>query len=99
LIRAHFWGSGYGMGLQILMMILAGFWLGGAWSDASPDNTPAAVVYNMLPYAIGRTFSWLLLALAHGLFFLHFLAMLFRLGQPSGEPTLFAPIEEGGKKA
>ena len=39
--------------------------------------------------------AWLLLIVGHLLFFVHFVAMLLRLGQPSGDPTLFAPIEEG----
>ena len=35
-----------------------------------------------------------MLALGHVIFAFHFLLMLFRIGQPGGEPTLFAPIGE-----
>jgi cytochrome c oxidase cbb3-type subunit 1 len=31
---------------------------------------------------------------AHLIFALHFILMLLRIGQPGGEPTLFAPLDE-----
>ncbi len=93
-IRVHFWGAAYGMGLVILMLFIGGAAQGDAWLD--PQLSPALVIGYFQPYMIARTIGWLLIVLAHLIFFLHFLAMLFRLGQPSGEPTLFAAIEEGG---
>jgi hypothetical protein len=48
-----------------------------------------------MPYLRGQTIAWVPLIVAHLLFFIHFIAMLLRLGQPSGEATLFAPFTEG----
>jgi cytochrome c oxidase cbb3-type subunit 1 len=104
-IRMHFWGSAYGIGLLILMLLISGFVQGWAWNTpVQPDAVDAAarylsptqVVTQIMPYLAGRSNSWILLGVAHLLFFVHFIAMLLRLGQPSGEPTLFAPIEKEG---
>ena len=35
-----------------------------------------------------------MIGIGHLVFALHFLLMLLRIGQPGGEPTLFAPIGE-----
>jgi cytochrome c oxidase cbb3-type subunit 1 len=101
-IRLHFWGAGYGMGLMILMFIIAGFSQGYYWNNPSQIAasgpvyfSPVEVLAEILPYLRGETFAWIPLLIANFLFFIHFLAMLLRLGQPSGEPTLFAPITEG----
>lgn len=96
-IRLHFWMSAYGIGLVILMLFIGGASQGSNWLD--PDASPVQVVQSMQPYLIGRVVGWFMLCLGHVLFFLHFLAMLFRLGTPSGRPTLFDSITEGGKKA
>ena len=96
-IRLHFWGSAYGIGLAVLVSLIGGAAQGAAWLN--PDMAPIEAVESVLPYMRVRTIAWIMLALAHVLFFLHFLAMLLRLGQPSGEPTLFDEITEGGKKA
>ena len=79
------------------MLFIGGAAQGDAWLD--PELSPALVIGYFQPYMIARTVGWLIVGIAHLIFFLHFLAMLFRLGQPSGEPTLFASIAEGGKKA
>jgi hypothetical protein len=63
----------------------------------SPDVKffgPLEVLAEIMPYLRGQTIAWIPLMIAHLLFFIHFIAMLLRLGQPSGEPTLFAPITE-----
>ncbi len=96
-IRIHFWGTAYGIGLGVFMLFIGGGAQGTAWLD--PELSPALVIGYFQPYMVARTIGWLLIILAHLIFFLHFLAMLFRLGQPSGAPTLFAELEEGGKKA
>ena len=95
-IRLHFWGAGYGIGFMILLLIVSGFVQGQSWND--PVSYPHAneVIDQIMPYLIGRSIAWIPLIIAHLLFFVHFIAMLLRLGQPSGTPTLFAPIEEGG---
>jgi cytochrome c oxidase cbb3-type subunit 1 len=100
-IRLHFWGAGYGIGLMILMLLIAGAAQGWYWNNlaqTSPDVkyfTPLEVLAEIMPYLRGQTIAWVPLMIAHLLFFVHFIAMLLRLGQPSGEATLFAPITEG----
>jgi cytochrome c oxidase cbb3-type subunit 1 len=95
-IRLHFWGAGYGIGFMILLLVVAGFVQGGCWNNPADYPGSTGVIEQILPYMIGRSLAWIPLIIAHLLFFVHFLAMVLRLGQPSGEPTLFAPIEEGG---
>lgn len=93
LVRLHFWSATYGMGLIVLVLFIGGGAQGAAWLD--PELSPALVVGYFQPYMIARTLGWMLITASHMIFFLHFLAMLFRLGQPSGGETLFAPLEEG----
>ena len=40
---------------------------------------------------------WILIGAGHLIFCMHFLLMLLRIGQPGGDPTLFAPIGEEEK--
>jgi cytochrome c oxidase cbb3-type subunit 1 len=94
-IRLHFWGAGYGIGFMILLLIISGFVQGVCWNDPASYPHPTAVVEEILPYLRGRSLAWIPLIVAHVLFFVHFIAMVLRLGHPSGEPTLFAPIQEG----
>ena len=60
---------------------------------------PTNVLEQIMPYLRGLSLAWIPIIIAHLLFFIHYIAMLLRLGQPSGEPTLFAPIAEGGDHA
>jgi cytochrome c oxidase cbb3-type subunit I len=100
-IRLHFWGSAYGIGLMIVMMVISGIAQGWYWNNPALTSpavrffTPVEVLAEILPYLRGESVAWIPLGIAHLLFFVHFIAMLLRLGQPSGEPTLFAPITEG----
>jgi cytochrome c oxidase cbb3-type subunit 1 len=94
-IRMHFWGAGYGIGFMVLMLIIGGLVQGGSWNDTVSFPQSVGIIGVIRPFLIGKSIAWLLLIVAHLLFCMHFLAMLLRLGQPSGEPTLFAPIEEG----
>jgi cytochrome c oxidase cbb3-type subunit 1 len=90
-IRIHFWGSAYGIGLLIAMLIFGGVAEGMIWDD--PNRTIAQVVQQTLPYLRGRTIAWLLIGAAHAFFSVHFLIMLLRMGRPGGTPTLFAEKE------
>jgi cytochrome c oxidase cbb3-type subunit 1 len=101
-IRLHFLGSAYGIGFMIFFLIIAGFVQGAFWNEpvrlgpSGPEYlTATEVMSQIMPYLRGRTLAWLPLILAHLLFFIHFIAMVLRLGQPSGEETLLAPIQEG----
>jgi cytochrome c oxidase cbb3-type subunit 1 len=80
---------------MILLLIISGFVQGSTWNDPVNYPHPTDVIDQIMPYLIGRSIAWIPLIIAHLLFFVHFLAMVLRLGQPSGEPTLFAPIQEG----
>ncbi len=91
-IQIHFWGSAYGIGLAVVMLFIGGVNQGLAWNN--PQLSPVDVVQTQTPYLIGASVAWILLASAHFIFLLHFLAMLLRLGQPGGQPTLFATDEE-----
>jgi cytochrome c oxidase cbb3-type subunit 1 len=93
LIKMHFWGSAYGGGMAIAMLAFSG--LAAGLSLADPEATFAQIIQIGEVYLPGHTVAYCLIALAHLVFGLHFLLMLLRIGQPGGEPTLFAtPGEE-----
>ncbi len=102
-IRLHFWGSAYGWGMTILMLLLAGYSQGTMQATvhetyASPGVDFMLSVQAALPFLRGRTIAQILLCGGQFFFVLNFLLMLLRLGRPSGtQPTLFAPIPEGAK--
>ena len=92
MISMHFWGSAYGGAFLVCLMMFAGIAQGSALHE--PDSTFAQVISLTAAYFPGTSFVWFLVALGHGFFALHFLLMLLKIGQPGGEATLFAPIEE-----
>jgi cytochrome c oxidase cbb3-type subunit 1 len=92
MISLHFWGSAYGGAFLVSLLMFAGIAQGASLNQ--PDSTFAQVVEMTSGYFPGISFVWLLVALGHGIFALHFLLMLLRIGQPGGEPTLFAPLDE-----
>jgi cytochrome c oxidase cbb3-type subunit 1 len=93
LIKVHFWGSAYGGGMAIAMLAFSG--LAAGLSLADPAATFAQIIQIGAVYLPGHTIAYFFIALAHLVFGLHFLLMLLRIGQPGGEPTLFAtPGEE-----
>ncbi|HEV7867683.1 MAG TPA: cbb3-type cytochrome c oxidase subunit I [Chthoniobacteraceae bacterium] len=92
LITMHFYGSAYGGGTLISMLAFGGIASGLSFND--PDATFAQIVQMGAVYLPGASIGWVLIALGHLIFALHFLLMLLRIGQPGGQPTLFAPLEE-----
>jgi cytochrome c oxidase cbb3-type subunit I len=92
MIRIHFWGSAYGMGLIVFILIVSGLMQGGAWAD--PNQTVSTASLSSEFGLVGASVAWLLLIPAHFVFAMHFLMMVLRLGRPGGEPTLFNAIEE-----
>jgi cytochrome c oxidase cbb3-type subunit 1 len=92
LIKTHFLGAAYGGGMAIAVMLFAGIAAGARALD--PDGQFSQVIYNTTAYLPGRTLALLLVSLGHTAFGLHFILMLLRIGQPAGQPTLFAPIGE-----
>lgn len=91
LIKLHFWGSAYGIGLLILMLLWGGFWQGGMMENSSLPFTES--VETILPYLRGRTLAMLLLTTSHCIFAFHFGLMLFGLGRTSTVPTFLNPVE------
>jgi len=103
-IKLHFWGSAYGFGMGVVMLLAAGFSQGSMQATVhqmDPTNPQADFllsVFATLPFMRGFSLAQLLVSLGQAIFAVHFLLMLLRLGRPSGlKPTLFAPIQEGIK--
>jgi cytochrome c oxidase cbb3-type subunit 1 len=96
LIKLHFWGSAYGIGLMILMLLAGGFLQGASAQDPSLPFSES--VQTILPYLRGRSLSGILLTVSHFIFAFHFGLMLFGLGRTSTVPTFLNPVEaEGGE--
>lgn len=92
MISLHFWGAAYGGGTMIAMLLFGGVAFGLSLDD--PESLFSQVIETGEIYAISRTIAWSLVVLGQMVFTLHFLLMLMRIGQPGGQATLFAPIEE-----
>src|SRR4030095_551472 len=92
LIKLHFWGAAYGGGMFICMLLLTGISMGGALRN--PEGVFTQVIGSGLEFISGRMIAFFLVTIGHGLFALHFLLMLLRIGQPGGEPTLFPTHDE-----
>jgi len=92
MIRMHFWGSAYGIGLMICLMLASGLAQGSAMDNIGEPFS--AVIDVGQPYMRGRTIAWVVLMVGHAFFSINFLLMILRFGKPAGQPTLFAPMEE-----
>ncbi len=97
LIKLHFWGATYGIGLMVLLLLVGGFVQGLSLNDPTLpfDETTQSV----LPYLRGRTLAWILLSVAHLVFAFHFGLMLLGFGRTASVPTFLNPLEgrpEGG---
>ncbi|MGH8093756.1 MAG: cbb3-type cytochrome c oxidase subunit I [Chthoniobacterales bacterium] len=91
LIKLHFWGSAYGIGLMVLLLLVGGFVQGLSLND--PTLPFGEVTQTILPYLRGRTLSWILLAVSHGVFAFHFGLMLLGFGRTASVPTFLNPLE------
>ncbi len=92
MIRMHFWGSAYGIGLMILLMLMSGLAQGSAM-----DNTAepfSSVIDTGQLYFRANTIAWVVLLVGHTFFTVNFLLMILRFGKPAGQATLFAPFGE-----
>ena len=92
MISLHFWGSAYGGGMLIVMLGVGGIASGAALAD--PEAIFSQIITEGAVYYVAGSIAWGMIAIAHLIFAFHFLLMLLRIGQPGGEPTLFAPIGE-----
>jgi len=97
MISLHFWGSAYGGSLLAISLLIGGLLTGVALSAPEAEANFNQIMNTSTLLLIGRIAGWLMLGVGHLIFGLHFLLMLLRIGQPGGEPTLFAPIGEEEK--
>jgi cytochrome c oxidase cbb3-type subunit 1 len=90
LIKIHFWGSAYGIGLMTLMLVTGGFVQGLNMNDPTLSFTEST--QSVLPYLRGRTLASILLTVAHFVFAYHFVLMLLGLGRTASVPTFLNPV-------
>lgn len=86
LIKVHFLFAAYGAAMAGAMLILSGIFAGVDLADSSTSFAQSMQSGSF--FYCGRTISSALLLLAYAAFSLHFLLMVFRIGQPEGEATL-----------
>jgi cytochrome c oxidase cbb3-type subunit 1 len=92
MITLHFYGAAYGGGMMVALLLMGGVSSGLSFVD--PGATFAQIIQIGQVYLPGRSIAWVLFSIGNLVFALHFALMLLRIGQPAGQPTLFAPIEE-----
>ncbi len=92
MITLHFYGAAYGGGTLITMLLLSGVATGLSFVD--PNATFGQIIQITSVYQFGRSLAWVIIGIGHLIFAAHFALMLLRIGQPGGQATLFAPIEE-----
>ena len=97
LIKLHFWGSVYGIGLMTLMLLAGGFVQGLSMNDPSLPFVES--VQSVLPYLRGRSLAGVLMTVAHFIFAFHFCLMLFGLGRTASVPTFLNPVEAEGSES
>ena len=97
LIKLHFWGSAYGIGLIALMLLSGGFQQGNSVENASLRFTES--VETIHPYLAGQTIGLVLLTASQFVFAFHFGLMLLGLGRTSTVPTFLNPVEAEGSEA
>jgi cytochrome c oxidase cbb3-type subunit 1 len=91
LIKLHFWGSAYGIGLMLLMLLVGGFVQGLNFDD--PTLPFVETIQTIMPYLRGAVLAWILLAIAHGIFAFHFGLMILGFGRTASVPTFLNPLE------
>lgn len=87
MIKIHFWMAFYGIALMFGALTAGGFAQG--FSLENPAIPFNQVVEGTIPYLVARTWSGVMLTIAHFVFAIHFALMLFRLGKQQGSPTMF----------
>jgi cytochrome c oxidase cbb3-type subunit 1 len=95
MISLHFWGAAYGGGLLVVVLILSGLSAGTTMNDPEASFLQSVQISSF--FLPGRILALIMIGAGHLIFGLHFLLMLLRIGQPGGEPTLFAPLGEEAK--
>jgi cytochrome c oxidase cbb3-type subunit 1 len=96
LIKLHFWGSAYGIGLMTLMLLAGGLVQGINQDDTSLPFSES--IQSIEPYLRGRSIAGLLMTGANFIFAFHFGLMLLGLGRTSTVPTFLNPVEAEGSE-
>jgi cytochrome c oxidase cbb3-type subunit I len=96
LIKLHFWGSAYGIGLMSLVLLAASLAQGSEFND--PSMPFAQSTLSILPYLRGRSLAGILMTVSHFIFAFHFGLMLFGLGRTASMPTFLNPLEAEGSE-
>src|SRR6266436_3276336 len=96
LIKLHFWGSAYGIGLMTLMLLAGG--LAQGINEQNSTLPFSESIQTIQPYLRGRSIAALLLTVSHFIFAFHFGLMLFGLGRTSTVPTFLNPVEAEGSE-
>jgi cytochrome c oxidase cbb3-type subunit 1 len=94
LIKLHFWGSAYGIGLMTLMLLAGGLVQG--INQDNPSLPFSESIQSVEPYLRGRSIAGLLMTGANFIFAFHFGLMLLGLGRTSTVPTFLNPVETEG---
>jgi cytochrome c oxidase cbb3-type subunit 1 len=97
MIKLHFWLAAYGILVMVGVLTVAGFAQGAALLNL--DYTFMDTVNLTKPYLVARSFSGVALAVAHFVFFGHFMMMLFGRGRKPGSPTYFTTSEQEEARA
>jgi len=96
LIKLHFWGSAYGVGLMSLMLLAGAVVQGSSLND--PTLSFNETLQSILPYLRGRSIAGVLMTVSHFIFAFHFGLMLFGLGRTASMPTFLNPVEAEGSE-
>lgn len=98
LIKVHFWCAAVGITIMVVGLHVGG-WIQGLMLNnpdipiTSSDPSVVSVTASLIPWLLSRSFSGILLAVAHLAFFINFFWMLFG-GYPEQDkkgPTLLGP--------
>ena len=98
-IKWHFLGTAYGGGTIIALFLLSGIFMGFTLNEPAAVEEPSGTaIWNFFNVpqnagfcnAVKTYIGYFFFGIAQFIFAIHFLFMRLRIGQPAGEPTLFA---------
>ncbi|MEI8340684.1 MAG: cbb3-type cytochrome c oxidase subunit I [Verrucomicrobiota bacterium] len=96
-IQMHFWGSAYGIGLMVFLLLVGGVSQGLAWNDPANYKSAVDVTDAFMSFLRVSGLAWLLLISSSMVFAMHFLIMMVGLGNQNYEPVSLAHDEEEAK--
>ena len=96
-IQMHFWGSAYGIGLLVFLLMVGGINQGLAWNDRINYQSAVDVSDALMSFLRVSGLAWLFLIASITVFVLHFLMVMIGIGNRNNEPVLLAHVEEETK--